>query len=59
MQNCTITNENGQIVIRIDPAERLGPSKSGKTIVVATTGGNIDAPGYPGLKIGLNAYSTK
>lgn len=43
------------LTIKIDLSKRLGPSKSGKTTVVATTQGNQMLPG--GVVIGLNAYT--
>lgn len=42
------------LVITVDLTQDCGPSASGKTIIVATTGGNIDLPG--GAKLGLNVY---
>lgn len=53
-----VTIENNELVIRM-PLEEPRPSSSGKTMIVATTGGNIqtgvkvnDKPVY----LGLNAY---
>lgn len=40
MNNVNIsTDKDGMIVIKIDPKLSLGDSKSGKTIMVATTNG--------------------
>lgn len=36
--------------------ERLRPSGSGKTMVVATTGGNQQIDGTGGVKLGVNAF---
>jgi len=41
--------------LEIDISKRLGPSKSGKTIIVATTSGNKVIPGTE-VTLGLNAY---
>jgi len=53
--------ENGKLVISIDMQEPT-PSASGKTLVVATTHGNIKTDcvidGKP-VVIGLNAYIKK
>jgi hypothetical protein len=50
--------ENGELVIRI-PVQTPAPSKTGKTLVVATTHGNVQSTalvnGRP-VTIGLNAY---
>ena len=29
---------------------------TGKTIIVATSSGNVEIPGVPGMKLGLNLY---
>lgn len=51
--------KSGLVQITFDPKASHGPSASGKTTVVATTSGNIDVPGFPGLKVGVNAYGPK
>ena len=53
--------ENGKLVIRIDMQEPT-PSASGKTLVVATTHGNMTTQCIvegKNLVIGLNAYIKK
>ena len=54
----TVTIEKNQLVIRIDMQDPT-PSASGKTLVVATTHGNVTTPalvnGKP-ITLGLNAY---
>jgi hypothetical protein len=45
------------LTITVDLSKRYGPSKSGKTVTVATTSGNIAAPEHPDIKIGLNVYA--
>ena len=53
--------ENNELVIRI-PLEKPHPSSSGKTMIVASTGGNVqtdvEIEGKP-VFIGLNAYIKK
>ena len=53
--------ENNELVIRI-PLEKPKPSSSGKTLIVASTGGNvqtsIEINGKP-VFLGLNAYIKK
>lgn len=56
MQNAEMTVENDVLTIKIDLTKRIGPSSSGKTIIVATTSGNMAIPGAKDIKIGLNAY---
>ena len=54
----TVTLEGMELVIRIQ-LETPRPSKSGKTLVVATSGGNVATgaiiQGKP-IIVGLNAY---
>jgi hypothetical protein len=45
------------LTITVNLKERFGRSKSGKTEIIATTGGNVSAPNNPDIKIGLNVYS--
>lgn len=52
--------ENGKLIVTLPIAPHA--SKSGKTLVVASTGGNIPSAAiYEGkpIIIGLNAYVTK
>ena len=50
-----LADEDGDLLIRIRDFRNAnhGPSKSGKTITVASTKGNID---FEGVKLGLNCY---
>jgi len=50
--NVTTKVEGKTLVIRVDLTSKGAPSKSGKSIVVATTGGFLDLG--DGLKLGLN-----
>jgi len=56
MQNVRFEFEGGELVIRVDLGLELGESASGKSIIVATTGGNIPLPGSEEIKIGLNVF---
>lgn len=53
--------ENNELVIRI-PLQKPKPSTSGKTLIVASTGGNLQTEvtvdGKP-VFVGLNAYIRK
>lgn len=53
--------ENNELVVRI-PLEKPKPSSSGKTLIVASTGGNVqtevEVDGKP-VFVGLNAYIKK
>jgi hypothetical protein len=54
-RNVTVTAEGNVIVIRVDSEAEGVESKSGKSVVIGTTNGNVEIPGL-GLKIGLNVY---
>ena len=56
MDNTQIEVKDNKAVITIDLSKDFGPSKSGKTIVVATTRGNVPIPGSDTVKIGINCY---
>lgn len=52
MTNIEITTKGS--VLTIDLAKNYGPSKPGKSTIIATTGGN--QPIAPGVYMGLNVY---
>ena len=56
-----VDEKTKKMTIVIDLAEPGEPSASGKTIVIATTKGNVEVATdvLPGLKIGINAYVPK
>ena len=56
MDNVQIEVNDNKAVITIDLSKDFGPSKSGKTIVVATTRGNVPIPGAETVRIGINCY---
>lgn len=51
--------EGDIITIKVDVSKEFGPSASGKTIIIATTEGNVSIPGSEAKKIGLNIYMKK
>ena len=53
MKNVDIKMEKDTMVIRVDTKKDFGPSKSGKTIIIASTEGNKE---LDGVVIGLNVY---
>ena len=56
MDNVQIEVKDNKAIITIDLSKDFGPSKSGKTIVVATTRGNVPLPGAENIRIGINCY---
>jgi hypothetical protein len=55
--NVNIEVKDGIATITIDLTKRLGASKSGKNMVVATTNGNISVPEHEAIKLGINCYT--
>lgn len=56
MQNVKQTVKGNILVLEVDLSKEFGPSKSGKTIVVATTSGNAKVDGHPEIQFGLNVF---
>ena len=48
--------ENNILTIQVDLTKEFGPSSSGKTIIIASTEGNVSIHGNEEAKIGLNIY---
>ena len=55
-KNVGVTVEGSILTIRIDLSKSQGPSKSGKSTVIATTEGNMVVPGGNGAVMGINVY---
>ena len=59
MDNVGMKVVKNKLVIIIDLNKDHGPSKSGKTIGIASTRGNKEIEGHKGVFIGLNVYKYK
>ncbi len=59
MKNVEMSIEGNILTIKVDLTKEFGPSASGKTIMIATTEGNVVIPGHEEAKIGLNVYHKK
>ncbi|MFH0823864.1 MAG: hypothetical protein V2B18_14030 [Pseudomonadota bacterium] len=55
MKNIELSLQDNDFTIVVDLSQEFGPSKSGKTIIIASTGGNKAIPGRE-ERIGLNVY---
>jgi hypothetical protein len=55
--NIDATIEANVLTLRIDLSKTLGPSKSGKTTLIASTNGNAVLP--DGSRVGVNIYRPK
>lgn len=56
MKNLKMTIDGSHLLIDVDLSVRGEESKSGKSIIIASSEGNKDVPGSVGVKIGLNIY---
>ena len=59
MKNVEMKLEGDILTIKVDVTKEFGPSSSGKTIIIASTEGNISIPEKEDVKIGLNIYKKK
>jgi len=59
MQNIETRLEGNKLTLVIDLSQEFGLSSSGKSITVASTGGNISVPGREEVKMGINIYKPR
>lgn len=61
MQNIVLRTEGKKLIIEIDLSQEFGLSSSGKSIVIASTQGNVPVPEAPDptTRIGVNVYRAK
>lgn len=59
MNNIDMTVKDNILTVKIDLNQDFGPSKSGKTISVASTLGNKKVPGKDDVFIGVNVYQKR
>jgi hypothetical protein len=58
MKNVQMTVAGNMLTITVDLTKEFGPSSTGKTIIIASTEGNVAVPERD-EKIGLNVYRKK
>ncbi len=58
MKNVQMAVDGNILTIKVDLSKEFGPSSSGKTIIIASTEGNIAVPDRD-EKVGLNVYRKK
>jgi hypothetical protein len=58
MKNVEMSIEGAVLTIRVDLSKEFGPSSTGKTILIASTEGNVTIPNRQ-EKVGLNVYRKK
>jgi hypothetical protein len=59
MKNVDMKIEGSILTIKVDISKDFGESKSGKSITIASTEGNVSIPDNEEIKIGLNIYRKK
>lgn len=57
LKNVEIVVEGNIMTLKVDLSQDQGPSKSGKTRIVATTEGNHPLTEVPNVVVGLNVFS--
>lgn len=58
MKNVQMVVEGNILTIKVDLSKEFGPSSSGKTIIIASTEGNVSVPDRE-EKVGVNVYRKK
>ena len=58
MKNVEMKMEDNILIIKVDLSKEFGPSASGKTIIIASTEGNLRLPEREEV-VGLNVYRKK
>ena len=58
MKNVEMKVDGNTLTIKVDLTKEYGPSSSGKTIIIASTEGNVSVPDRE-EKVGLNVYRKK
>jgi hypothetical protein len=59
MKNVAMKVEDNIPTIKVDLTKDFGPSSSGKTIIIASTEGNVAVDEHELAKVGLNVYRKK
>jgi len=54
--NLDIKVDGNKLTIVVDLAHEMGKSKSGKSMIIATTRGNVPVPENDSIKMGINIY---
>ena len=56
MKNCEMKLDGNILNITVDISKEFGVSSSKKSIIIASTEGNVSVPGKDDIKVGLNVY---
>ena len=55
-QNVKLSVKGTELHIVVDLSKEFGVSSSGKSVIIASTAGNVSVPGHEQVKVGLNVY---
>lgn len=58
-KNVKLDRKDNILIITVDLEQDFGPSKTGKTNIIATTAGAMPVPGEPTIKVGVNVYTKR
>lgn len=56
MKNVDMKLNGNILTIKVDITKEFGMSSSGKSLIIASTEGNVSIPERDEIKIGLNVY---
>ena len=56
VKNVQMNVEGKKLIITIDLDQEYGRSSSGKSMTIASTGGNVSVPEHEDIKVGINIY---
>ena len=56
MKNVETTLDGNKLIITVDISQDFGPSKSGKTTIIASTEGNVPVEGHSEIRFCLKVY---
>lgn len=56
MKNIEVSVKGDIMTLKIDISKRFGKSSTGKSIIVASTEGNVSVEGREDVKMGINIY---
>lgn len=58
MKNTQFEVKGNKLIITVDLKADKTPSKTGKSLVIGSTEGNVSVPGFDDIKVGLNVYTS-
>ncbi|HUW64182.1 MAG TPA: hypothetical protein VMW83_05740 [Spirochaetia bacterium] len=59
LKNIEMFLDGKKLTMVVDMGKEFGISSSGKSVIIASTEGNVAIPGREDVKVGLNVYRKK